>query len=504
MIALRPYQERTLALLDAAVRAGRSKPLVVLPTGAGKMVIAGELMRRTQERGQRALFIAPRRELVTQASRQLMRAGVGHGVLLAGADAAGGLYSSVMVASADTLLSRLVRRKRLVLPDPHLIIVDEAHLSITATRQGLLEHWPAALRVGLTATPTRMDGRALGQLYDELLEPATTADLIRGQFLVPARYFSVSEPDLARVRILGGDYHQGELDAAVNRAELVGDVVAHWLRHAAGRRTVVFACSIKHSVALCEEFLRAGVAAEHVDADTPQGTRDATFARFSSGQTQVLCNCQLASYGFDLPVLDCVVLAKPTRSLAVYLQMIGRGLRTAEGKRDCLVLDHSGGVHRHGFAHDERLWTLAGKAALVERQPAPAERGELQQRTCPECACVFAGARLCPECGYFFAPRGKPVTTLDGQLIEIGAHLEPETQDQLAFYAELLGIAHEKAFRPGWAAHKYRERFGDWPPRSFGIPTAATPTLATRRWVQSQRIRWLKSRDTAPDTTATG
>jgi superfamily II DNA or RNA helicase len=390
-----------------------------------------------------------------------------------------------------------VRRRRLTLSDFELVIIDEAHLSITAVRKALLDLWPSALRIGLTATPTRKDGRALGLLYDQLIEPVTVAHLQRDGYLVGARYFSVSEPDLARVRTVAGDYHQGELEAAVNRPELIGDVVAHWLKHAAGRRSVVFATSIRHSVALCEEFLRAGVATEHVDAETPQAMREATFERFRAGQTQVLTNCFLASYGFDLPELSCVVLARPTKSLMLYLQMIGRGLRPADGKRDCLILDHSGCVHHHGFAHDQRLWTLEGKWALIERQKSEGERPEAKQLTCPECACVFVGARLCPECGYYFAPKGWEVRTLDGELIEIGAHLEVEDQERLVFYAELLGIAREKRWKHGWAAHKYGERFGEWPPRSFASVTPVQPSIETRRWVRGITIRWLKSRKAA-------
>jgi superfamily II DNA or RNA helicase len=255
----------------------------------------------------------------------------------------------------------------------------------------------------------------------------------------------------------------------------------------------VFATSIKHSVALCEEFLHAGVAAEHVDADTPQDLRDATFERFRSGQTQVLTNCFLASYGFDLPELSCVVLARPTKSLMLYLQMIGRGLRTAEGKNNCLVLDHSGCVHRHGFAHDERLWTLDGETALVQREKTASERRETKQLNCPECACVFAGARLCPECGYFFAPKGKEVRTLDGELVEIGQHLGRAEQDQLAFFCELRAIAAEKRYKPGWAAHKFKEKFGEWPPRAWSIAPLVRPSDETRRWIHGMQIRWRKS-----------
>jgi superfamily II DNA or RNA helicase len=490
-----PFQSRAIEQLDAAVATGKRAPLLVLPTGSGKTVMAAAMMRRAVEGGQRALFLAPRRELVAQTCGKL--AGLRHGVILAGAEARQDLYASVQVASIDTLLSRVVRRRRLTLPDFDLVIVDEAHLSITAARTALLALWPKALRIGLTATPTRKDGRALGLLYDVLIEPATTAELVREKFLVPARYFSLSEPDLSRVQIVAGDYHAGELESAVNRPELVGDVVAHWLKHAGTRRTVVFATSIAHSAALCAEFLRAGVAAEHVDANTPQVLREETFERFRSGQTQVLTNCFLASYGFDLPALSCVVLARPTRSLMLYLQMVGRGLRIAEGKTDCLVLDHSGSVHRHGFAHDERLWTLHGERALIERKKSPAEARETKQLTCPDCACVFAGGRLCPTCGYYFAPKGKEVRTLEGELIEIGADLEPEQCDQLAFFAQLRGVAREKNYKPGWAAYKFKERFGEWPPRRFESVIAAQPSIETRRWVKSRAIAWLKARENA-------
>jgi DNA repair protein RadD len=334
----------------------------------------------------------------------------------------------------------------------------------------------------------------LGLLYDRLIEPTTTAELTRLGFLTPARYFSVSEPDLQRVRTVAGDYNQGDLEAAVNRPELIGDIIEHWLKHAPTRRTVVFATSIAHSAALCESFLRAGVAAEHVDANTPQQMREATFARFGNGRTQVLCNCQLASYGFDLPELDAVVLARPTKSLMLFLQMIGRGLRRAEGKTDCLVFDHSGAVHRHGFAADERAWTLDGERALIDSKQSANQRGEAKMLTCPECSCVFTGARLCPECGFFFAPRGREIETLDGELVEIGEHLEPEMQDRLAFYLELRGMAAEARYKDGWAAHNFREKFGEWPPRVWNSHLRAVPSTETRRYVQSRKIAWRKAR----------
>lgn len=486
-----PFQTRAIELLDAAVAGGSRAPLLVLPTGSGKTTIATELIGRHD---QRALFLAPRRELVFQASERLAQAGILHGVLLAGADERKNGSARVQVASIDTLMSRMMRRNRLVLGDFDLVLVDEAHLSITEIRRRLLNTWSNALRIGLTATPTRKDGRALGVLYDRLIEPATTAELQRDGFLAPARYFSISEPDLERVHTIAGDYHQRELEAAVNQPQLVGDIVQTWLARAADRRTVVFCTSIAHSVAVAEAFQRAGVAAEHVDAATPTAERAAIFERFTAGQTQVLTNCFLASYGFDLPVLSCVVLARPTKSLMLYLQMLGRGLRIAEGKADCLVLDHSGCVHRHGFAHDERAWTLDGDLALVPAEARPkGEAAELKQIDCPECSAVFSGTRTCPECGYYLAPKGKIVSTIDGELVEIGAARDEETQERMAFYLELRGLAAERGYKSGWAAVNFREKFGAFPPWAWNDLPAALPGLVTRRWVQSRMIAWRKA-----------
>ncbi len=491
MVILRDYQHAALDRIAAAFEAGCNAPLLVAPTGSGKTVIAAEIIRRAVEAGDRCLFLAPRRELVHQTCQKLDTLVVRYGVLLAG-DPRVHLYAPVQVASVDTLLSRVVRRSRLTLPTFDLVLIDEAHLGITPARQKLLDTWPDAKRIGLTATPTRKDGRALGILYDDLIEVATPAELTAQGHLVPARYFSVSAPDLSRVHTVAGDYHNGELEKAMNRPALVGDVVQHWLAHAATRRTVVFATSITHSVALADEFVRAGVAAEHIDAGTADADRSEIFRRFRSGGTQVLTNCFLASYGFDLPALACVVMARPTKSLMLYLQMLGRGLRPADDKTDCLILDHAGNVHRHGFATDPRIWTLRGDQALVPAIRQAGERVEAKMLTCPDCKCMFTGARTCPICGYYFAPKGREVETLDGELVEIGANISADQQERLAFFGELRGFAREKGFKPAWAAHKFKDRHGGFPPWSWNDQPALAPSITTRRWVQSRYIAWQK------------
>lgn len=496
---LRPYQERALEMVSEAGNSGLRAPLLVLPTGAGKTVIGAELMRREVEAGGRALFLAPRRELVHQTSGKLDAAGVEHGVILAGCDELRNIYAQAQVASIDTLIARVMRRdpgSRLVIPTPSLVLVDEAHLSITEVRREMFALWPQAVRVGLTATPTRKDGRALGTLYDCLLEPTTTAELTAFGFLCPARYFSLSVPDLTRVKVVAGDYNAGQLEEAVNRPRLVGDIVNTWLARAGGRRTVVFASSIAHSVALCEEFVRQGVAAEHVDANTPQEMREDTFGRFRRGVTQVLTNCFLAAYGFDLPDLSCVVLARPTKSLMMFLQMVGRGLRTAPGKTDCLVLDHSGCVHQHGLATDAREWTLDGDRAVKPPVSSGSKKpkGEGKLIDCPECACTFSGTRTCPECGYHLGPKGKEVETLEGELVEIGEGLSGEDLDRCAWYSEVRGYCTERGWSHGAAAHKFKTRFGAWPPWAWNSMPAAKPSPELRRWMVAQSREWIKEK----------
>jgi superfamily II DNA or RNA helicase len=210
----------------------------------------------------------------------------------------------------------------------------------------------------VTATPVRGDGRGLGGIFEVLIECPQVAELIELGHLVGTRVYAPSSPDLAGVQVKRGDSVESQLAEAMDRPKLVGDIVTHWWKYSERRKTVAFAVDVRHSIHLRDEFIRAGVRAEHIDGNTPKDERDATLARLASGEIELVTNCMVLTEGWDMPEVGCCILARPTRKMGLYRQMLGRVLRPAPGKKDAIILDHSGAVFRHGFAEDPIEWTL--------------------------------------------------------------------------------------------------------------------------------------------------
>jgi superfamily II DNA or RNA helicase len=449
------------------------------------------------ERGKRVLFLAPRRELIEQASEKLETFGVKHGVVMAGLEDRINLYAGVQVASFDTLFARSVRRQKLPLPKADLVLIDESHLSLSRQRAELIRHYrdSDAVVVGLTATPARGNGKGLGAIYDALVETATIKELQAAGHLVPKlRVFAPSKPDLDGVKVARGDYVVSQLERRMQ--PLLGDVVANWHRIAPDKRTVVFCVNRKHSIYLAEQFQQRGISAEHVDGATPLEDRKAIFSRVRSGQTQVLCNVFVASYGLDIPQLDCCVIARPTRSIPLFLQMSGRVLRALPGKQESILIDHGGVIDQLGLPDAEMSWSLDDSATIGERNEARRKK-EPKEIACGECGAVYQGQRYCPECGHEPVMRGKNVETHQANLQEVGTHKAKQATmaEKADFYGQLLGYAQQKCRKPGWAAHQYRAKFGVWPnhPRIKNArPTE--PKQAVLGWIISRNIAYAKRR----------
>jgi len=331
MIELRTYQTRLLATIKAALDDGYRRPLVVLPTGGGKTIVFAEAIRRAVADHGKTLVLAHRREIITQTAGKLTANGVVPGIIMAGVDPRPTL--AVQVASIQTLFARGIKRETLALPPADLGVIDEAHHVLAASYQQIVEAYPDTCWLGFTATPARGDGRNLGGFFDVLIEGPQVQELIDLQCLVSTRVYAPFVPNLDRVGTRGGDYITTQLAERMDKPKLVGDIVEHWLRFGKDRPTVVFASSVGHSVHLRDAFRDAGVRTGQIDGTTPKPEREAALAQLASGEITVLCNCMVLSEGWDCPEVGCCVLARPTKSMGLYRQMIGRVLRPADEER---------------------------------------------------------------------------------------------------------------------------------------------------------------------------
>jgi DNA repair protein RadD len=321
---------------------------------------------------------------------------------------------------------------------------------------------------------------------------------------VPTRVYAAVDPDLHGVRVRHGDYVEAELAERMDRPKLVGDIVTNWLKYGKRRKTVAFAASVRHSIHIRDEFIASGVRAEHIDGSTPMDERDATLSRLASGEIEIVSNCMVLTEGWDMPTLGGLILARPTKQMGLYRQMIGRGLRPAPGKFNCVVIDHSGATYRLGFAEDFIEWTLDPDRHA--ENPAHAARdgdqpGGPKIVECRECGAARVGGMACLNCGYLPAPPPRAIEVIDGDLglVDGSRRARPNPDDPRIrgeWHAMLAGIAAERSYRPGWIAHQYKNKFGEWPP--YGArPVPVEPSLEVRRWVRSRMIAYARGRESA-------
>jgi DNA repair protein RadD len=457
---LRDYQIRARDELRAAIarlrQAGKpQRALLVSPTGSGKTTIAGAIIEGATARGGDVLFLAHRRELILQCSQRLDGIGVDHGILMGNHDRAAP-WSRVQIASVQTLARRLDR-----LPKATLVIVDEAHHARASTYSHILDRYPDAAVLGLTATPWRLDNRGLGELFEELVVAAYPRDLIAQGHLVPYTGFAYDIPVLKGVKVKHGEFEQGGLALVMSQSKLAGNVVEQWLAHCAGRRTVLFAVNIAHSMDLVARFRARGVSAEHVDGTSSIEEREGALRRLSTGQTAVVCNVNVLTEGWDCPELEVVILARPTLSVGFYMQMVGRGMRPAPGKSQLRIHDHAGCILRHGVPDLERDYSLTADM----RKPKLASDQAL--RRCTHCFALYAAQlKTCPQCGEAHQGRARVVQEHDGRAIPI-EQLADEHARRKAYLDEQLRVAEASGKKRGWAAYRYKEKFGEWPPQQF-------------------------------------
>jgi len=452
ILTLRPYQQRAIHDLRLAFRDGARSPLLVGPTGMGKTVVLAEILRGVSDRGRRGLVLVHRRELIAQTSAKLSQAGVPHGIIAAGTQPTN---HPIQVASVQTL----VRRLDSISSPPDLIVIDEAHHATAGSWSRVLTHWPDALRLGVTATPIRLDGRGLSQAFDRLVLGPSVADLIAAQYLCNCRIYAPAPvADLSHLRRRAGDYAVDQAADAMDRPTVTGDAIAHYRRLACGQRAIVFCCNVNHAEHVAAAFNQAAIPAATLLGSTDPVRRDAAVARFASGELQVLVTVDVVSEGFDIPAAGCAILLRPTQSLGLYLQQVGRVLRPAPGKQAAVILDHVGNLHRHGFPDDPREWSLDDRL----KRTGSAGPAAPSVRTCEQCFAAFKPAPICPVCGADCAPQQRrQLRQVDGELRELkreAVRQRVAERKRAQTLPELLAIARARGYSPGWAHRVHAAR----------------------------------------------
>lgn len=435
---LRDYQAADLAQLRAAFRASRSV-LYVLPTGGGKTIVFATIAKRVARRGGRVLVVEHRRELVGQAVDKLRALGVQPGITAAG------IVDPNPSAAVRVCMVQTVARRGLAGFDPTFVVADEAHLAAAKTWRTLLtDTCGDAWRLGVTATPCRLDGKPLGDLFGAMVQGPTIAALQARGSLCPESVWSIPGADLTKAKISGGDFRLTDAADAMDRPKLVGDVVEHYRRLADGRSGIVYASSVEHAKHIAAAFVAAGIDAVAISGATPPAARDAALGRLRDGLLRIVVNCGVLVEGFDAPRVSYIGFARPTASLALYLQVCGRGLRVAPGKADCIIADHAGNASRFGLPSQLRQWSLDGKRKRGKRGE---DEAALSVRTCGECLAVWSvvlSGRECPRCGAV-----APVVSRRLQVVR--GNLERVTKKSIEAARRLSSQSTPERAAPDWA-----------------------------------------------------
>ena len=359
---LRDYQRKQIADIVGEMHSGHTRILAQAPTGAGKTHVIAAIVMAALSADLRVLVLASRTRLVRQIHERFVAFEVRHGVIAAPLPELRNYSAPVQVGSIDTLYRRAIVSGKMPMPAADLVIMDESHLATAKTRLRVLDSYPKALRLGFTATPARKSGLSLAAAFDRLVLGPSVSDLTAAGVLVPTRIFNtplVTPEELSALpKDIDSDFQSKDLGELLIRPKLIGDVVANWLRIAKGKRTLCFAVDKTHAAALLESFRRQGIAAEMLMDTDDEVMREQVIGRLESGDTMVVINCFLMSYGVDIPSIQCIILARPTRSLTMYLQMVGRGLRASPGKTHCILIDHGHVVENLALPQTVHEWTL--------------------------------------------------------------------------------------------------------------------------------------------------
>lgn len=492
---LRLYQRD---LIEDVLRAWMNvkRVLVQLPTGGGKSAIIGFLIREIVRRGEPILVVAHKIELIRQLCQHIEDwTGLTPGIIANKRYYKPNPDALIQIAS----IQALTYKKSHQLPKASLVVIDETHHAASRSYTRLFEHYGDAYFLGATATPMRLDGRGLRYLYkgvpgfEELVTGPPLRELIEEGWISDFKLFTgnnLLDPRAAGIKVRNGDYITSQLEEYANKILLTGEIVATWERHALGKRTVLYPVSVKLSLEYCEEFNAQGIPAAHIDAETPALERERILEKFRLGEILVLCQHSIVIEGVDIPDIECVQFARPTKSLTIWFQAIGRALRRAPNKDCAIIIDHSTTHRELPWVDDPITWSL---------DPISLPKNTFHALQCPQCNHVFRpnseeleqAWAACPVCqtkfsflvniGGFGQP-AKVVEILPAEFSQLERELNPRVMGEIDSlferkernnykmgwvgfkaleiedigYFELLELAKRLGYKPGWAWHKWQ------------------------------------------------
>lgn len=446
MYELHPYQKKLVQQTRQELASGKKSVLIQSPAGSGKSVVIAEIARLTVKKGGHVLFMVHRKELVEQITNSFKENDVD--------------LSHCTIMTVGRVKNRLGK-----LPKPTLIITDETHHSLAKTYRNVYKFYLTTPRIGFSATPWRMNGKGLHDVYESMVKGPSVKWLINNKYLAPFKYYSVNLVNSDKLKKSStGDYTNKSMDEAVGKT-IFGDVINTYKKVANGQQAIVYAHSVEYSQIVADSFNQAGISARHVDAKTPSTKREQIMTDFKAGKIKIICNVDLISEGFNVPDCSTIILLRPTASLVLFIQQSMRSMRYKSGKV-ATIIDHVANYSRFGLPDDDFGWTLDDreKKKSGRKDDAPAIK------TCDRCFRVVpAQSKICPFCGFEFEIEATEMQEDKNAKIEKIGEFKMVADYKNVKYGkmkvsdaknpeELFTIAKARKYKPGWAYMQAKRR----------------------------------------------
>lgn len=455
-ISLRPYQSKAITDIRQSY-AKAKRTLFVLPTGGGKTYTFTAMAKMALDKGKTVFFLVHKKGLVKQISKSLRDFDIRHGII--GGKFPKQYYLPAQVCSVQSLINRLGDPN---LPTPDLIIIDEAHHATAGTWRKIIDYYNDTYCLGVTATPIRTDGKGLGDVFNSMVLGPSIMELISmGNLVMPTYYMPKSTLDLSAVRLRSdGEFNEDDLLKLIDKPKITGDAVAKYRELCDKVPAVYFCINVKHCEHVAAEFRAAGYVAEPVHGEMDERDIEEILQGLGKGTVHVVTSCNLISEGTDIPAIGCVGHLRPTMSLALYLQMNGRGLRPCEGKDNCIIIDHVDNYTRHGHPCEDREWSLEGKKKGKKKDKDNVKTESLAYDVCTGCFAVFERADACPHCGTVVIRPVREIEKVEGELVKVEFEKKQERKavGMSKTLDQLWNIKVKKGYKDYWVKYKFESK----------------------------------------------